>query len=177
MRRFAVIVGTFLFMFVGPGVVAGVVPWWITHWVLAASWAGVWSRTAGGLLIVAGGAALLDCFIQFALKGLGAPAPAFPAKRLVVSGLYLWVRNPMYLALVAVILGQALLFASFPLLAYSAAVGLAAHLFVVAYEEPRLRRIFPADYGAYCKAVPRWRPRLTPWPGAAWPELSTEPDS
>jgi hypothetical protein len=88
MRRFAAIVGTFLFLFIGPGVVAGVTPWWITRWILAPSWLGVWSRTAGALLIVAGTAALLESFARFALKGVGTPAPVFPTQRLVATGFY-----------------------------------------------------------------------------------------
>jgi protein-S-isoprenylcysteine O-methyltransferase Ste14 len=69
----------------------------------------------------------------------------------------------MYVAVVALILGQAALFGDVRLLAYAAAVWLGFHLFVLIYEEPTLRRAFPKDYAAFTAAVPRWRPRLRPW--------------
>ena len=106
---------------------------------------------------------LLDSFARFAVKGLGTPAPVFPPRHLVVSGLYCYVRNPMYVAVIAVIAGQALVFANLRLLAYGAAVWLAFHLFVLFFEEPTLQRAFGAEYEAFCAAVPRWTPRLTPW--------------
>ena len=91
--------------------------------------------------------------------------PVFPTQHLVVSGLYRYVRNPMYVAVLAVILGQALIFGSIGLLEYAAVAWLAAHVFVVAYEEPTLRANFGAEYQAFRAAVPRWIPRLTPWHG------------
>jgi len=106
---------------------------------------------------------LLDSFARFAVKGLGTPAPVFPPRHLVVSGLYCYVRNPMYVAVIAVIAGQALVFANLRLLAYGAAVWLAFHLFVLFFEEPTLQRAFGAEYEAFCAGVPRWTPRLTPW--------------
>ena len=120
-------------------------------------------RYLGGVLIALGAIGLLDSFARFALQGMGTPAPTFPTERLVVTGLYRYVRNPMYVAVVAAIFGQGLLFGSAPLIAYGAAVWLAFHLFVVAYEEPALRRRFGAIYAAYQANVPRWIPRLAPW--------------
>lgn len=117
------------------------------------------------LLIVAGVPVLLDSFVRFALKGLGTPAPVFPTRHLVVSGWYRYVRNPMYLAVVAVIVGQGLLFGSVNVLAYALIPWLAAHLFVVFYEEPTLRRTFGAEYEIFCTNVPRWIPRLSAWQG------------
>ena len=101
--------------------------------------------------------------MRFAIEGLGTPAPIAPTRHLVVTGFYRHVRNPMYVAVLAVILGQALLFANARLLAYGAAFWLACHLFVVFYEEPTLRRSFGADYDAFRANVPRWIPRLRPW--------------
>ncbi len=166
MRRSRAIVGTMLFLVAAPGTVVGLVPWWLSHWAFRPPFFGTWfSRAAGAALMPIGAVALIECFARFALSGFGTPAPIFPTRKLVVTGLYRRVRNPMYLAVISVILGQALVFASVPLLVYSACVWLVAHIFVLAYEEPTLRRSFPDDFAAYAAAVPRWRPRLTPWRG------------
>ena len=81
----------------------------------------------------------MDSFARFALEGLGTPAPIAPTQRLVVTGLYRYVRNPIYIAVVAVIFVQALLFGDWRLLWYGALLWLAFHLFVVMYEEPTLK--------------------------------------
>ena len=155
-----------LFLIIAPGTVAGYLPWLISRWQAAGDFgASPLVRLAGLPLLLLGGAALLECFARFAWIGLGTPAPVAPTRRLVVSGLYRHVRNPMYVAVVALILGQGLLFGRFALLLYAAGVWLAFHLFVLVYEEPTLRRQFPADYEAFARAVPRWLPRLRPWPG------------
>ena len=122
-------------------------------------------RIVGGLLIAAGLPVLLDSFARFALEGLGTPLPAAPPERLVATGLYRYVRNPMYVAVVSLILGQALLFGSVTLLEYCFVVWLLFHIFVLAYEEPNLRGRFGDDYKHFCANVPRWIPRLTPWRG------------
>jgi len=122
-------------------------------------------RFLGGLLICAGLPALLDSFARFAVQGWGTPAPVFPTKHLVVTGLYRFVRNPMYVAVVSVILGQGLLFGNVRILEYGVVVWLAFHLFVLAYEEPTLRATFGREYEQFCAGVPRWIPRLHPWPG------------
>jgi protein-S-isoprenylcysteine O-methyltransferase Ste14 len=105
---------------------------------------------------------LLDSFARFALQGLGTPAPVAPPRRLVATGLYRTVRNPMYVAVVSAIVGQALFFGSLQLLAYGALVAVIVHLFVVAYEEPKLRATFGEEYEVFCADVPRWLPRLRP---------------
>jgi protein-S-isoprenylcysteine O-methyltransferase Ste14 len=120
-------------------------------------------RWLGGALLLAGLAVLVDCFRRFALEGRGTPAPVAPTETLVVSGPYRHVRNPMYVAVLAVIAGQALLFGSVPLLVYTAVVWAAFHLFVLTYEEPTLRRRHGDSYRLYQRAVGRWWPRLTPW--------------
>src|SRR5262249_18796210 len=102
----AAIAGSAGFLVVAPGVVAGLVPWWLTGWQQGAAWP-VPVRFAGGVLIAAGAAALLGSFTQFATEGLGTPAPPAPTEHLVVRGLYRYVRNPMYLAVLAVIPRQA----------------------------------------------------------------------
>src|SRR5882762_8775098 len=105
----------------------------------------------------------VDSFARFALQGLGTPAPIAPTQNLVVTGLYRYVRNPIYVAL---ILGQAALFGDQRLLAYGVLVWLAFHAFVVGYEEPVLVRRFGTEYEDFRANVPRWIPRLTPWRAA-----------
>ena len=164
-RRTRAILGTIAFLAV-PGTVAGLGPWWISGWRMQLPFLGLEPlRWVGAALIAAGVVGLCECFARFALVGSGTPSPAAPPERLVVSGLYRRVRNPMYVALVAAILGQALLTGSGQLLVYGAVIWLMFHLFVIAYEEPTLRRSFGADYEAFRAAVPRWIPRFTPWRG------------
>jgi protein-S-isoprenylcysteine O-methyltransferase Ste14 len=103
--------------------------------------------------------------VRFVVEGRGTPAPIAPTENLVVSGLYRYVRNPMYLSVVTVIAGQAWLFASVVLLAYAGLVWLTFMVFVRIYEEPTLRRQFGAAYERYRSHVPRWIPRMTPWTG------------
>jgi protein-S-isoprenylcysteine O-methyltransferase Ste14 len=85
----------------------------------------------------------------------------FPTKHLVVSGLYRNVRNPMYVGVVGVILGQGLLLGDVRVLGYGALVWVIFHLFVIGYEEPTLRKRFASEYDAYRASVPRWIPRLS----------------
>jgi protein-S-isoprenylcysteine O-methyltransferase Ste14 len=164
MRRIFAILGSAVFLVLAPGTLAGLVPWWITRWRFenGPTW---WLplQCAGGVLIAAGVPVLLDSFARFALQGLGTPAPVFPTRHLVVTGLYRYVRNPMYVAVVSVILGQGLLLRNVRLLGYGAVVWLGFHVFVLSYEEPTLRATYGAEYEAFCAAVPRWIPRLTPW--------------
>lgn len=103
---------------------------------------------------------LLWCALDFVRRGRGTPAPIDPPRELVATGLYRFVRNPMYLGALFVLLGHAALFSSLGLLLYAGAVFLAFHLFVVLYEEPRLARRFGERYHRYRRRVPRWLPRL-----------------
>ena len=161
-RRVRALVGTFAFLLIAPGTVAGIVPWLISHWRLEAGHSG--ALTAGGIMfIVLGLIPLLESFFRFAWKGLGTPAPVAPTQHLVVSGFYRYVRNPMYLGVIAIIAGQALLFADVDLVAYALAAWLVMHAFVSFYEEPKLRRTFGPEYTVFCAHVPRWLPRLRPW--------------
>jgi protein-S-isoprenylcysteine O-methyltransferase Ste14 len=167
MRRVPAVAGTVFFLLIAPGTVAGLVPWWISAWQIRPPLLHFFSfRWIGVFLIVAGVPVLLDSFARFALKGLGTPAPVVPTQHLVVSGLYRYVRNPMYLALAAVILGQGLLFGDARVLEYGLLVCLGFHLFVLFYEEPTLRRNFGAEYETFRTNVPRWGPRLSPWQGS-----------
>lgn len=165
MRRLLAGLGSLVFFFLAPGVVAGLVPWWITRWELRAPLFGIPGvRVPGAVLTLLALAVLLECFARFALQGRGTPAPPFPTQRLVIRGMYRYVRNPMYLAVVFLILGQGLLFGSGRVLFYGLAAWAVTHVFVLAYEEPTLRRTYGADYEAYCARVHRWLPR---WPARA----------
>jgi protein-S-isoprenylcysteine O-methyltransferase Ste14 len=164
-RRAAAIVGSVIFFVIAPMTVAGLIPWWITRWRSELSFGDIpVLRVVGVLLIVAGVPVLLDSFARFAIQGLGTPAPVFPTRHLVVQGLYRYVRNPIYVAVVTVVLGQALFFGSLGLLEYCAILWLGFHLFVLAYEEPTLRATFGDEYEAFCSHVPRWIPRARPRP-------------
>ena len=114
-------------------------------------------------MIAVGLAVLLGAFARFVLEGIGTPAPVAPTERLVVGGAYRYVRNPMYLAVAAVIFGQALLLAQPGVLLYTAAFCAAVARFVHGYEEAALTRRFGAQYEAYRRAVPAWWPRRRPW--------------
>jgi protein-S-isoprenylcysteine O-methyltransferase Ste14 len=118
---------------------------------------------AGVVLVAAGVVVLVQAFVRFVAEGVGTPAPVAPTQRLVVGGLYRYVRNPMYLAVVTTIVGQALVLAQPVLLGYALAVGAAMAAFVHGYEEPTLARQFGEQYQAYRRAVPAWWPRRHPW--------------
>ncbi|HSB60697.1 MAG TPA: isoprenylcysteine carboxylmethyltransferase family protein [Vicinamibacteria bacterium] len=165
-RRIASLFGSFVFFWIAPATVAGWIPWMLTRWRLQPPLLGASPfRWLGGALVAAGAITVVECFARFALKGLGTPAPIAPTERLVVSGLYRHVRNPMYLGVVAATVGQALLLGSLVLLQYAAVVWLSFFAFVVLYEEPDLRRRFGTSYEDYRAHVRRWWPRITPWRG------------
>jgi protein-S-isoprenylcysteine O-methyltransferase Ste14 len=156
MRRAAL--GSLLFLVVAPGVVAGLLPWLLTGWD-AADDVPVLVVVAGVVLVAAGAAVLLHAFARFVVEGLGTPAPVAPTERLVVGGLYRYVRNPMYLAVGATIVGQALILGRPALLLYALAFGAAVWTFVRVYEEPTLAQRYGAEYDAYRRAVPGWWPK------------------
>ena len=167
MSKAIAVMGSALFFVIAPLVLAGFVPWGVTQWEFRPAFFGLdLTRILGGILIIVGVPGLVDSFARFALQGLGTPAPVAPTQNLVVTGLYRYVRNPIYVALVAVILGQAALFGDQRLLLYGALVWLAFHAFVVGYEEPALVRTFGTEYEDFRANVPRWIPRLTPWRAA-----------
>ena len=142
--------GSGLFLVVAPGVVAGLIPWWLTGWEAGTTWPLL--QLLGALLLVA-------------VEGIGTPAPIAPTQRLVVGGLYRHVRNPMYLAVGATIVGQGLLIGRPILLLYAAVFAVVVLAFVRGYEEPTLARQFGVEYEDYRRAVPGWWPRLRPWRG------------
>ncbi|GAA1996172.1 isoprenylcysteine carboxylmethyltransferase family protein [Microbacterium pumilum] len=176
MGRTAAVIGSLVFFIVAPGVVAFLIPFLLAQgqdeaWHLdppVVKWAGL-------ALGVAGTIALVECFARFALKGIGTPAPIAPTEHLVVTGLYRHVRNPMYVAVLAIILAQAMWFASVAVLIYAAIIWAAFTAFVMVYEEPTLARTFGDEYAAYRSHVRRWIPRLIPW-HAPQTGSSTSPD-
>jgi len=139
-----------------PGLVAVVLPWLI---VQPMSWpTGI---ALVGLVPLALGLGISAwCVRLFATRGRGTPAPWDAPRRFVAIGPYRLVRNPMYLGMASVVLGEAVLFASWPLGLYLIVVVLVWHAFVVLWEEPSLERTFGDEYRAYRASVPRWLPRL-----------------
>ncbi len=163
-RKVFALLGSAIFLVIAPGFIAGLVPWWISRWRIETPFLGIaLFRVAGGILITLGVIGLLDSFVRFAVQGVGTPAPVFPTRHLVVTGLYRYVRNPMYIAVVSAIFGQSLILGNAVLLQYGALVWLLFHLFVLAYEEPTCGASFGDEYRRFCAEVPRWIPRVTPW--------------
>jgi protein-S-isoprenylcysteine O-methyltransferase Ste14 len=143
--------------------VAGLVPWWISRWHMQPPFLGLsLFRLAGAALIALGTPALLDSFVRFALQGLGTPAPVFPTRHLVVTGLYRYVRSRVCRSCFrdsrpGAASGER------PRAGLRGAVWLAFSLFVIGYEEPTLRRTFGIEYERFWVNVPRWLPRFRPW--------------
>jgi protein-S-isoprenylcysteine O-methyltransferase Ste14 len=161
MRRSAAAVGSSVFLALAPGTVAGLVPWLLTGWHAGHWWAPV--RVAGLVPLLAGAWMLVHAFVRFVRDGLGTPAPVAPTEHLVVTGVYRHVRNPMYVAVVAAIAGQALLLARPVLVTYAVIAGAVMWAFARWYEEPALTARFGEEYARYRDAVPGWLPRLRPW--------------
>jgi protein-S-isoprenylcysteine O-methyltransferase Ste14 len=156
-------VGTLVFLVVTPGVVAGLIPGLITRWRLPWTEGSVWPvAVVAGIAVLSGVLVLLDAFVRFA-RADGTPAPPMPTAHLVVVGPYRYVRNPMYLAVLAIILGQALLFGSVGTLVYAGVVLLAVVLFVLGYEHQALEDEYGDEYREYRRHVRGWLPRLRPW--------------
>ena len=166
--RLVAAAGSTIFFALAPGVVAGVVPWLLTGWRIATplpNWGPL--RVLGAALFGAAAIVLISAFARFVIEGIGTPAPVAPTRHLVVGGLYRHVRNPMYLAVVAAIVGQALILGQLGLLIYAAVAGLIMAAFARWVEEPALSERFGAEYAEYRRAVPAWWPRLRPWKGGA----------
>jgi protein-S-isoprenylcysteine O-methyltransferase Ste14 len=137
-----------------PGIVAALVPWLVLRGSALAPFA------VFALVPLAAGLALFAwCLVEFARRGRGTLAPWDAPRRFVASGPYRAVRNPMYVAVISVLVAEAIAFGSLRLALYAAFVGLAFHVFVLLYEEPTLERTFGESYRAYREAVPRWMPR------------------
>jgi protein-S-isoprenylcysteine O-methyltransferase Ste14 len=159
--RITATLGSLAFLVLAPGGVAGLMPWLIDQWrpLPPGDGPGV-LRWMGLILIAVGLAVVLDAFARFAWEGIGTPAPVAPTRTLVVSGFYRFVRNPMYVAVTALIFGQAVLFASWGVALYGIVIAAAFYTFVRLYEEPTLREAYGEEYAAYCATTPRWVPRF-----------------
>jgi protein-S-isoprenylcysteine O-methyltransferase Ste14 len=162
-RRAAAAAGSAIFLVLAPGATAILIPWLLTGWHERVPPPPVMVRLAGLVLLVVGAAVLLSAFARFVLEGRGTPAPVAPTQHLVVGGLYRYVRNPMYLAVAATIVGQALLLGRLELIAYAAVFLATTAAFAHWYEEPTLLRQYGAEYDVYRRAVPGWWPHLRPW--------------
>jgi len=143
-----------------PGMLTGVIPWFYfglreatIDWSDPLQWVALISIGLGIALLVA-------CIIEFARRGRGTLSPVDPPRQLVVRGLYRYVRNPMYLAVTMILLGEALLLRSSDLVVYWAGFFIAANVFIIGYEEPYLRRHFGDSYAVYTRTVGRWIPRF-----------------
>jgi len=156
--RFWPILNTAIFTVVVPGTVAILIPRWLVGgFVRPADGVLIW---LGYLLFAAGAAIYFRCAWEFAARGLGTPAPIAPTRFLVTTALHRYVRNPMYLGVALAIVGEAAIFHSFSVLVYAAIMLTIAHIFVVLYEEPTLKRQFGQSYEEYQRRVPRWLPRF-----------------
>jgi protein-S-isoprenylcysteine O-methyltransferase Ste14 len=147
-----------IFILIVPGTVAGWLPWSLAG-SLAEPWRvgqGWWR--VGALLTITGWAVLLWCARDFAARGRGTPAPYDAPRQLVTSGLYRYVRNPMYVGVFTAVVGQALWYRSPAVGRYAVLVAVCFHAVVVLYEEPRLRELFGKSYIDYCARVRRWMP-------------------
>jgi protein-S-isoprenylcysteine O-methyltransferase Ste14 len=147
-----------LFLILAPGIVAGYVPLALLRRGPQLE-SGFFAYLAFPLWLI-GLVILLWCFWDFLVKGRGTPAPIDPPKELVATGLYNYVRNPMYVGVLIFIIGHFLWFKTIWMIAYMAVVFLAFHLFVTLYEEPHLKRTFGTAYEDYTNKVPRWIPRI-----------------
>ena len=158
-ERIAPILGSVLFLFVAPGIVAGLIPWWISGYRLEPAFLGFEPfRWFGIALLLLGAVLLIETFARFALQGRGTPAPIYPTKTLVITGSYRFVRNPMYVAVVSLIFGQAL-----PVrqpLDFGLRPRRLAHRPPL---RPRLRGTeTPGDVRRAVRRLPRWGPALDP---------------
>ena len=157
-RRGWAAAGTVVFALTVVAAVVGGLPWRLAGGRVHPPIGGTRLTRAVGGVLVAGGAPLVGgAFVRF-VRAAGTPAPVFETAELVVSGSYRHVRNPQYVGVVTVVVGVGLLLGSRRVLGYAAALAVAFHTWVRAYEEPRLRRRFGPSYAAYRDDVPRWVP-------------------
>lgn len=158
------IISILFFVLGGPGILFFYLPFWLTRFRIPAQ-EPQWQRMLACLLITAGAVPLLESAARFVRAGKGTLVPTTPTEHLVVSGLYRYVRNPMYVGVAVCLAAEAMLFRSADLVVELALALIAIHLFVCLYEEPTLRKRYGQEYAEYKRNVPRWLPRVTPWNG------------
>ena len=154
-----VLLKTIVFTFIVPGSVTILVPYWLLSLRSVPPLELGLFRYFGSLPILIGAAIYFWCAWDFTFAGRGTPAPIDPPKELVVRGLYRYVRNPMYVGILLILLGEAILFASQSLFTYVVVIVVIFFLVVMIYEEPTLKHKFGESYRRYCRDVPRWIPR------------------
>jgi protein-S-isoprenylcysteine O-methyltransferase Ste14 len=160
--RKSIVVSVLFTLFGGPGILLVLMPWWMTRFQVPED-EPVWQVLGCAAAIIAGLIPLLESIWRFIVAGHGTLMPAVPTEHLVVSGLYRYVRNPMYVGVFMVIAGEAMLLRSRGVALELAYVLVGMNLFVRFYEEPKLSRTFGDEYTTYRSNVRRWLPRLTPW--------------
>lgn len=166
MNKVSALVGSAIFFVIAPGTFTILLPYEFTGFRLGPAFLdSEVLRLIGAVLAALGLVPLIESFLRFSLKGLGTPAPIAPPTKLVVSGFYRYVRNPMYVGLTTAVIGEALLFGSREVLWEALFMALGFHAFVLAFEEPTLKQNFGPEYETYRANVRRWLPRLTPWRG------------
>jgi protein-S-isoprenylcysteine O-methyltransferase Ste14 len=154
----SIAVSTLFTLFGGPGIVLGLGPWLITRFRIPAGEAD--SRMIlGAALITIGLMPLLESIVRFVVVGRGTLMPLVPPEHLVVSGLYRYMRNPMYVGVLTVLFSESIVFRSRRILTYAIVLFVFFDLMVILYEEPALKRKFGASYEEYLKMVPRWMSR------------------
>jgi protein-S-isoprenylcysteine O-methyltransferase Ste14 len=153
-------IGTLAFVLILPGTLIVGVPYLLTDWAMGAPFLNLrFTRWIGALLFLAALPLFLQFLVRFVAEGRGTPAPVAPTERLVVGGPFRWVRNPGYIAVLGLVVGEGVFLAHTSVLVYAASLAVAFHLFVLLYEEPTLQRQFGTEYEQYCRRVPRWIPR------------------
>jgi len=163
--RRSVIVSILFVVFGGPGFGVVYLPLWITRFRIPA--AEPWCQRSLAIVIIAAGLVpAFESVWRFIAVGRGTLIPVVPTEQLVVSGLYRYVRNPMYVGVLMAVVGEAILFESRNMVVYFFALWLLFYLVVSFYEEPTLARQYGEQYADYRQHVRRWLPRLRPWEGA-----------
>jgi protein-S-isoprenylcysteine O-methyltransferase Ste14 len=154
----SLLIRNLFFTILQPGMVAGLFPYWIlgrrVHDVPFPLL--LYRHYAGAIIFITGLTIMLSCIVNFAVKGKGTLSPADPTKHLVITGLYKYSRNPMYIGVMLILIGEAIFFQSGSLWIYALFIFSAFTLFVLLVEEPRLTNDFGEEYKSYCKRVRRW---------------------
>ncbi|HQQ97951.1 MAG TPA: isoprenylcysteine carboxylmethyltransferase family protein [Cyclobacteriaceae bacterium] len=145
------------FTILQPGMVAGVIPMWLASAELEGVHPGLNLPFVFGMLtFLVGLTVMITCIVSFARQGKGTLSPADPTTHLVAKGLYRYSRNPMYVGVMLILIGESIITSSQTLFVYSAFILLLFHMYVIFFEEPRLRKDFGEDYTRYCEEVRRW---------------------
>jgi protein-S-isoprenylcysteine O-methyltransferase Ste14 len=158
MKSVSLYLRSFFFTLFHPGIVAGLIP----YWILESDCLSVFQKSFsffqyfGIVIFLTGLYGLIDCIIRFALEGNGTLSPLDPTHKIVLSGLYRYTRNPMYISVVFILIGESLFFKSKTLGIYTAGAFFVFNVFIILIEEPRMRRDFGIAYINYCKKVQRW---------------------